>query len=119
MKKAFLSLTMILAFALVCLAADLTGNWKGTIQVPGGAEPLEITYKLKADGDKLTGVVSSTYGELPVSDGKITGTDFTFKLQIGDNSIDQKGKFYGDSIVIKSEFQGIPMQTTFKRVAEK
>jgi hypothetical protein len=107
---------MIVAFVLSFLFADLTGTWKGTIDVQGN--PLELTYKLKADGDKLTGTINSTYGELPITDGKINGTDFSYKVEINGNSRESTGKYYGDSIVVTSKFGENEVKNTFKRVAE-
>jgi hypothetical protein len=117
MKKGLLSLTFLFVFVLICLAAEITGTYKGTINVQGN--PFELTYKLKADGEKLTGAISSTYGELPLTDGKISGSDFTYKIDIGNGPVEAKGKFYGDSIVITSNFGGTEVKNTFKRVVEK
>jgi hypothetical protein len=114
MKKTLLSAAMLCLFVLVCLAADLTGKWKGTVKTPGG--DLEVTYNLKTEGEKLTGNVVSSYGELPISNGKITGDEFTFTLEFDNNSMQNKGKFYGDSIVISTEIQGNAIQTTYKRI---
>ncbi len=117
MRKVLLSSTLLFvclfAFAAV---ADLTGTWKGTVDFGGNA--LELTYKLKADGDKLTGSITSSYGELPISDGKITGSDFSYKIDIGGGPQESKGKYYTDSIVITSNFGGTEVKNTFKRVAE-
>ncbi len=117
MKKALISFMFVFAFVLFCFAADLTGNWKGTIKIPN-ADDLELTYKLKAEGETLTGSVKSSYGEIPLMDGKIKGDEFTFKLKIGDNIMEQSGKLYGDSIIIKSNFRGTNRENTFKRVVE-
>ncbi|WP_207427785.1 hypothetical protein [Pedobacter sp. SYSU D00535] len=118
MKKTLTSIALVLAGFLVCLAADLTGSWKGTVKTPNG-DNLEITYKLKAEGEKLSGVVVSSYGELPLMDGQIKGDDFSFKLNFGDdNTMVGQGKLYGDSIVIKTDFRGNSSQNTFKRVME-
>jgi len=117
MKKTLFCSIFLFAFALLCYAADLTGNWKGTVKLPN-ADDLELTYKLKAEGETLTGIVKSSYGEIPLIDGKIKGDEFTFKLQIGSNLMEQSGKLYGDSIIIKSNFRGTNTENTFKRVAE-
>ena len=114
MKKVFISSIFLFVFALVCFAADLTGDWKGSVQIPNG-EKLDLTYKLKAEGEKLTGVVSSSFGDLSLLDGKIKGNDFTFKLDFGGNVMEQAGKLYGDSIVITSNMQSTEVKNTFKR----
>lgn len=117
MKKTLISSALVFVFALACFAADLTGDWKGIVKLPNG-DDLELTYKLKTEGEALTGSVVSSYGEIPLMDGKVKGEDFTFKLQFGDSVMEQTGKLYGDSIVIKSNFQGNSRQNTFKRVAK-
>lgn len=118
MKKTIISVALLFVFALSCFAADLTGIWKGIVKLPNG-DDLELTYKLKTEGEALTGSVTSSYGEIPLHDGKIKGEDFTFKLQFGNSVMEQNGKLYGDSIVIKSTFQGNERKNTFKRVSEK
>lgn len=116
MKQAFISLALICVFVLSCFAADLSGTWKGNIQVQGN--PLELTYKLKTDGEKLTGSITSSYGELPITDGKINGSDFSYKIDVGNGPLESTGKYYTDSIVITSNFGGTEVKNTFKRVAE-
>lgn len=117
MKKTIISLAFLFVFALACFAADLTGIWKGAVKMPNG-ESLDLTYKFKAEGETLTGSVTSSYGELALSDGKIKGNDFTFKLDFGGNVMEQSGKLYGDSIVISSSMQGNEIKNTFKRHVE-
>jgi hypothetical protein len=116
MKKTFFSLIAVFVCVLICFAADLTGTFKGTISIQDNQ--LELTYKLKADGEKLSGSIFSSYGEVPLIDGKISGTDFSYKIDIGNGPMEAKGKFYGDSIVITSNFSGQEIKNTFKRVAE-
>ncbi|MES3019566.1 MAG: hypothetical protein V4721_17395 [Bacteroidota bacterium] len=116
MKKASLSIASIFLFVLVCLAADLTGTYKGSVSFQDNR--IELTYKLKAEGQNLTGSITSEYGELPLLEGKIAGNDFTYKIDIGNGPMESKGKFMGDSIVVTSNFGGTEVKNTFKRVAE-
>ena len=112
---------MALVAVVLCMSFvnDITGVWKGTVKVPSG-EDVEITYHLKAEGEKLTGVISSASGdELNILDGRIKGDDFSFKLDFGSNNILQaQGKLYNDSIVVKSQIKSYTIQNTFKRVVE-
>jgi hypothetical protein len=114
MKKTSLSIAMIFLFVLVCLAADLTGTYKGSVTFQDNK--IDLTYNLKAEGEKLTGSITSEYGELPLTDGKISGTDFSYKIDIGEGPMESKGKFFGDSIVITSNFGDREVKNTFKRV---
>lgn len=50
--------------------SGVTGTWTWTQQGPGGE--MEISLKLKQDGDKLTGTISGFQGqETEIKDGKV------------------------------------------------
>ena len=119
MKKVFLSITLVTAILCMSFVTDITGAWKGMVTVPSGEE-VEITYRMKADGEKLTGVITASTGdEVEILDGYIKGDDFSFKLDFGSNNILQaQGKLYKDSIVVKSKIKSYTIQNTFKRVLE-
>lgn len=116
MRKTSISFALITLFALVCFAADLTGTYKGTVAFDDNE--LELIYRLKADGEMLSGSISSEYGEIPLMDGKISGSDFSYKIDIGNGPLESKGKFYGDSIVIQTSFGDREVKHTFKKVTE-
>ena len=59
---------------------DLTGTWGLEVNTPNGTG--RPTLVLKHTGEKLSGQYSSTYGEYPVT-GTITGSEFTFSIQMG------------------------------------
>jgi hypothetical protein len=106
MKKKFSIIALLVCSFVVCLAAfaDLNGKWKGVLKF--GDFELPLTYTFKVDGETLTGAVTTDQGDLPISNGKIKGSDFTFSLDVNGTAMAQVGKFYGDSTVITSEFQG-------------
>jgi len=106
MKKRFSMMALLVCSVAVAFAAfaDLNGKWTGTLKMADFELPL--TYTFKVDGENLTGSITTPQGELPLSNGKIKGNDFTFSLDIGGNPMPQTGKYYGDSTVITSEFQG-------------
>jgi hypothetical protein len=114
MKRTLLSIALPFVFIVALVTTDLTGTWKGTVNYQG--TQLELTYKLKAEGTVLTGTVTSSYGEIPLTDGKISGNDFSYKIDVGNGPHEATGKYYGDSIVIVSAVTGL--SNTFKRVAE-
>ena len=116
MKKASISIVLLFLFVLVCLAADLTGTYKGSVIYQDNK--IDLTYKLKAEGEKLIGSINSEYGEIPLMDGKISGKDFSYKIDIGSGPMESKGKFMGDSILITSKFGDREVKYTFKRVVE-
>ena len=106
MKKRLSIIALLVCSFVVAFAAfaDLNGKWKGTLKF--GDFELPLTYTFKVDGEALTGACSTDQGDLPIANGKIKGSDFTFTLDIQGNPVPQTGKFYGDSTVITSEFQG-------------
>jgi hypothetical protein len=108
MKRNFVTTALLICSAIVCfaaIAADLSGKWKGSL-VMGDGNELPLTYVFKVDGEKLSGNVTSAQGDLPIYDGKISGADFTFKLDVNGTTITNAGKYYGDSTVINSDFNG-------------
>jgi len=97
------------AFAMIALAADISGNWKATAEGPNGA--MERTFTFKVDGNKVTGEsTSSMMGKSQISDGKIEGDTVTFTLtgKFGDNEVklNYKGKISGNEIKFTSEMAG-------------
>ena len=106
MKKIHSIAALLVCSVAVAFAAfaDLNGKWKGTLKF--GDFELPLTYTFKVDGEKLTGAVTSDQGDIQITDGKVKGNDFTFSLDIQGTSVPQVGKFYGDSTIIDSEFQG-------------
>ena len=101
-------LVTALAGAILLLAADPTGTWTGAQPGPGG-NTYTITFKLKADGAKLTGTMGGDQFEQPIQHGEIHGDDisFTVHLDFGDG-IDLKytGKVAADKIDFKVQRSG-------------
>ena len=115
--------------------ADATGTWTWTQQGGRGgqggqgananATPRKTTLKLKADGEKLTGTLTSPMGgrggqgggaapaapaPIEISDGKVKGDEISFsvKREFGGNTmvIKYAGKLDGDTIKGKTERPG-------------
>src|SRR4051794_6967268 len=99
---------MGLVAATLLLAADPTGTWSGDQPGPNG-NTYAITFKLKADGEKLTGTMGGDQFEQPIQNGEVHGDDisFTVHLDFGDG-IDLKytGKVAADKIDFKVQRQG-------------
>jgi hypothetical protein len=109
--------------AVAVLAADVTGKW--VAQVPGrGGETREATFTFKADGNQLTGSVTSPRGEMPISDGKIDGDTISFNqvLEFNGNEVKLmfKGTVSGDEIKFTRQREGgnRVQEFTAKRVKE-
>ncbi len=103
---------------LVCTAsaADVNGKW--TADMPGrqGAT-MTATFNLKADGDKLTGSVTTQMGENPITDGKVSGDEISFKQKMSMNGNDvvmlYTGKLDGDKINFTRQREGADRKTEF------
>ena len=101
-----MKITAILTFALLAtaavgLAADATGTWKGKLETQEGSR--ELTFNLKADGDKLSGTVAGLLDKaLDVNEGKVQGATLTFSVmsEWEGNPIKlvYKGELAGDEI---------------------
>jgi hypothetical protein len=88
---------------------DPNGTWTWTFTTPNG-DTMTSTLKLKAEGDKLTGVVTGRSGnEVPIHNGKFSAGDVAFQVvrERDGNKFTTKynGKLSGDSIKGKMEFE--------------
>ncbi len=122
MKIPRVSIAILLCIlAVAAYAADVTGKW--VAQVPGrDGGTREITFDLKADGDKLTGTVTSPMGTRDISEGKVNGDDISFVQVFEFNGetrkLVYKGKVSGNEIKFTREFEGRPAQEfTAKRAS--
>ena len=96
-------------------AADASGTWTWTRAGRNGGEAQKMTLTLKADGEKLTGTLTSPgrQGGDPVkteiSDGKVKGDEvsFTVTREFNGNKMTTKynGKVTADSIKGKTEME--------------
>jgi hypothetical protein len=101
-------LVIALAAAALLLAADPTGTWSGEQPGPNG-NTYAITFKLKADGTKLTGTMGGEQFEQPIQNGEIHGDDISFSVHLDfGNGIDLKytGKVAADKIDFKVQRSG-------------
>jgi hypothetical protein len=116
-KKVFSIAALLVCFAFVSwvVITDLSGKWSGSIKTPDGNQ-FPLTYIFKVDGNTLTGAVQSPQGELPITEGKINGNDFSFKLDFNGMPIISTGKYYVDSVGIDAEVNGTKLHTVLKRV---
>lgn len=116
MKRTFLTTALLICCFLASFAAiaDFSGMWTGTLKTDTG-EVYLLLYNFKVDGDKLTGTAKTPKGDLPIDDGKITGTDFKFTVTLGDMEIEHTGKFYDDSVSVDIAADGAKAHTTLLR----
>jgi hypothetical protein len=104
MKKILVMLAAVALLATGLFAADVTGKWSAEMEGRDGQKRTQ-TFDLKADGDKLTGTVSSPRGERPIIDGKISGDDISFAVEVEFGGEKRKmqytGKIVGNELKMK------------------
>ena len=113
-KRTIFSAIFILSIITLCYAAEISGKWIGQLRTPDGNE-LPISYTLSTDGDKLNGTVSIPDSELPITDGKIKGEDFSFTVTYQGTPYLNEGKLLGDSLKVKVHFGNEVVESTLKR----
>ena len=112
LKKIIFSFALFLSVAVIAFAADLiSGAWVGQLN----GDDRVLTYNLKTEGEKLTGNVTSDLGDLPISEGKVSGQAISFKVTLNGILIPHEGKVSNDSLKLKLTYDGTPMEGTFLR----
>ena len=110
--------------------ADPTGTWTWTTPGRNGNPGRKATLKLKAEGDKVTGKVTSpgrqgAENETEISDGKLKGDEVSFNVtrEFNGNKVVMKynGKVSGDTIKgkVESERNGNPQSRDWEAKREK
>jgi hypothetical protein len=107
----FANVLFCVLFSGIAMAADISGNWSGTMQM--GDNPISLTYAFKQDGEKVTGTVTTPQGQaIPLSDGKIAGDKITFYVQVDMGGTPAKfsseGVLKGDEITLTTKAEGGP-----------
>lgn len=83
----------------------LTGKWNASMASPLGE--LKAVLDLTVEGDAVTGTLSDDKGPSPISDGKVNGSEFTFKVKLktpmGPMPFAFTGKVEGDKLSGKAK----------------
>jgi hypothetical protein len=92
----------------VVFAAAIDGKWVSVRKVERDGQSFTITqtYELKADGEKLTGTVATSFGEMQMKtdilNGKLDGNSFSFTTVVstpnGEFKMEYKGAVEGDML---------------------
>ena len=81
MRKYCVPVLVLLASAFTVAAADITGNWKGTL-TPENRDPGPALVILKRTGDMVTGTGGQDESDRhEITNGKVTGDTVTFEIQ--------------------------------------
>ncbi|HYM10998.1 MAG TPA: hypothetical protein VEU62_09700 [Bryobacterales bacterium] len=107
---------LAVVLAATAAAADVTGKWVAQVPTRGG-EMRETTFTFKADGEKLTGTMSGPRGETEISDGKVSGDELSFTVNLSFNGNDvkllYKGTVSGSEIKFTREREGSDRKQEF------
>ena len=107
MKK-ILSVFVFLLIASYGFAAGIEGNWVANMKGPDGGDGMTMTFSFKMDGDKLTGVVKTPNGDMPISNTKIDGKTFSFDVSFNETTIKHNCTLKEDD-TISMKIVGSPM----------
>ena len=122
MRTILYVLVGIFAFsAMLASAADIDGKW--VAEVPGrDGGTRQMTYTFKADGETLTGSMSTPMGEQEITDGKVNGNDISFAVVLGPPGggegfrMEYKGTVSGNELKLVSETPMGTREMTAKKV---
>ncbi len=115
-RRMFVAATVLAGFIVLGFAADIQGRWQGTISTPQG--DVELVFTFKVDGNTLTGEVESPMNQFPISNGKISGDEFSFDVDTGSDKVSHQCRISGDAINMKSQGPWGETEMVLKRVAE-
>jgi hypothetical protein len=116
MRKTLPVLVVLLLAAVAVFAADVNGTWKGTVGGPDGGAGTDITVKLKAEGNVLTGTVSAMGSDTKIDNGKIDGDNISFETNPEFGKIVHTGTVSGDEIKLKVKIGDNEIPMVLKRV---
>jgi hypothetical protein len=117
MKRLLLIALACATFTGMLLAADVSGNWAGTMSF--GDQQIPLSYTFKVEGDKLTGTIHGPQGDLPLSEGKVEGDKITFAVSVdmGGNPTKfvSSGTVKGEEIALDTKAGDFVSTMTLKR----
>ena len=106
---------LFLLLVVPALSAEIDGKWTATIDGMDGNK-MELTYLFKAEGTKITGSVTSSMGEMKITEGKIEGNKISFTVASDQFSIANTGTISGDEIKLNADMGGQVTPILVKRV---
>ncbi|MCC6860503.1 MAG: hypothetical protein IT158_18190 [Bryobacterales bacterium] len=116
MKRAITACACVILLAGLCAAAAIDGKWVSERKMERDGETFTITqvFDLKAEGGKLVGGFTVTFGDrefkAEIQEGKIEGSKFSFATVMstpnGDFKTVYEGSVEGDTLKGTAERQG-------------
>jgi hypothetical protein len=100
--KYIFSLLLLLGGYTVFAQNPIDGNWKGSRETPNGT--FEVNYTFKVEGNVVTGVWKTQFGESKLEDGKIEGKKFSYSISFNDTKISSTAELISENeILVKNE----------------
>ncbi len=100
--KYIFSLLLVVGCYTALAQNPIDGNWKGTRETPNGT--FEINYTFKVEGNVVTGVWKTQFGESKLEDGKIEGKKFSYSISFNDIKITSTAELINENeILVKNE----------------
>jgi hypothetical protein len=113
-KTAWAVCCTIAVLTMTARAADVSGKWTG--QVTSRGEATTATFTFKVDGEKLTGTMTSSQGEVALQEGKVSGDQLSFTTTGGNAKIVFQGTVAGNEIkMTRTREGGQSREFTLKR----
>jgi len=86
------------AAALSLGAADFTGNWTGTVEIPVGV--FQVTLTLEQKGEEVSGAIATQSNRYPIQKAKLSGNRLSFEVTADDvylvDCLQEKDRITGD-----------------------
>ena len=110
----------LVLFAVSAFAADVDGNWTGTMSTPMGDIPVGFT--LKADGANLSGSTKGPDGgDVAIKDGKVDGSNISFTVTFDFGgmpfTMNYKGVVAKEEIKFTIDVLGMPIDLVVKKAS--
>jgi|HubBroStandDraft_6_1064221.scaffolds.fasta_scaffold1031877_2 hypothetical protein len=94
--------------ALLTWGASIDGKWTAQVQGRNGAQTQTLT--LKSNGSTLTGSLDTGRGSTDIAEGKVDGSDVSFKVtragRSGNTTTAYAGKLMGDDLNLTPTREG-------------
>lgn len=98
LKKVLLTAVFLMITA-VTFAAGFDGTWTTKVKLQDGNE-FELTYVFKTESDKLTGIMLTPNGDLPLTNTKADDKNISFEMSFGEMTMKYTGTLKDDNTII-------------------
>jgi len=105
--KTLLSTVLFLMITAAAFAVNFDGKWATKVKGQDGTD-MELVFVFKMDGEKLTGVINTPNGDMPISNPIIVDKVLTFDLSFGDMTMKHVCTLKDDD-TISAKVVGSPM----------